>query len=235
MGIFDIDGNEIKALDYNTSFSIFESFAVIGDSFCTGSISLSDDTAGSSYYNISWPAILGRLTGAVCYNFSKGGLSTKDWLTDSERGASKMLEASPANLYVIALGINDGNQSIPIGTISDITSDSTNSFYSYYGRIVRAIKAHAPNAIIMLSTLARWSSTYNQYSEAIKNIAEYYNIGVLDLSENTFFRSEFFAENQRRSHPLAVSYAAMAEEYKFLIETELRLNASRYRSYTGTT
>lgn len=229
--IYDINGNSLYEKNALTSLSIFESIGIIGDSFASGEIWINN--SGVDYYDLSWGQVMARMTGATVVNYSRGGLSTKTWLTDDEYGLAKLNNETANQLYIIALGINDGNASIPIGTISDITSDSTNSFYSYYGRIIRAIQAHAPNAIIMLSTCARWTDTYNPYSTAIRAIGEHYSLPVLDLAKSDFFQSDFFSENQVHNHPTAVNYAAMAKEYKRLIENALQKNADQYKAFVG--
>ena len=233
--IYNIGGDVLYETPQNIypSFSMFKTFGVIGDSFASGEIYQSEGSTGVDYYDVSWPQILARMAGVTATNYSKGGLNTKTWLENADYGLAKLNGDTALGLYIIALGINDGNNSIPIGTISDITSDSTNSFFSYYGRIVRAIKAHAPNAVIMLSTLARWTTRYNPYSDAIKSIGEYYTFPVFDLSESDFFQSTFFAENQISNHPTAVNYSAMASEYKRLVEDELRKHPSAYAGYIG--
>ena len=228
MGIYSINGENATPAP---SMSMFQTIGIIGDSFCSGEIFVNG--SGVDYYDLSWGQIMARMSGCTAVNYSKGGLTTKTWLTDATYGLAKLNAEAANQLYIIALGINDGNQSIPIGTISDITSDSTNSFYSYYGRIIRAVKTHAPNAVIMLSTLARWTSTYNPYSEAVKAIGTYYDLPVFDLSESEFFQSDFFADTQVSNHPTAVNYSAMAKEYKRLVENALVENAELYKTFIG--
>ena len=221
MGLFDVNGKKIKTPDYKPSFSVFNSFAVIGDSFAEN----------GNPRKTSWSSILEKMTGVKSYNFAYGGMTTKTWLEDNEYGLAKMLESPPANLYIIALGINDGNAHMSIGTINDIESDDTDSFYSYYGRIIRAVRSHAPNALIMLSTVARWRDIYNPYSDAIKNIGAYYDFAVFDLSKSAFFKSDFFANHQVSNHPVPIMRSAMAEEFKYLVEQELEANIEKYKKY----
>ena len=215
------------------SLALFQSIGIIGDSFASGEIYDANAGAHANYYALSWGQILARMCGCTAVNYSKGGLTTKSWLTDTSYGLTKLNAENANNLYIIALGINDANHSdtIPVGTIADIESNSATNFYSYYGQIIRAIKTHAPNAIIMLSTLARFSSIYNPYSDAIKAIGAYYDLPVLDLSESAFFQSDFFANNQISNHPTAVNYSAMAKEYKWLIEKALEDNAADFATY----
>lgn len=231
MGVFTINGERIKNPDYNTTIAMFNSIGIIGDSFASGEIY--HNGALTDFYNVSWGQIIAKKHNITAINYSKGGLTTKTWLENNQYGLAKLNSESANNLYIIALGINDANQNIPIGSINDIESDSTNSFYSYYGRIIRAIKAHAPNAIIMLSTCARFDTQYVPFSNAIKSIGNYYNIAVFDLSTNIFFKSEFFSNNQISGHPTAINYSAMANEYQYLIEKELFDHPNKYSQYVG--
>lgn len=231
MAVYDLDGNMLAESVVYPSLSMFQSIGIIGDSFASGEVWIGENY--SDYYDLSWGQIMARMAGCTAVNYTKGGLSTKTWLTDAYYGLAKLNTETANQLYIIALGINDGNNSIPVGTISDITSDSTNSFYSYYGRIIRAVKAHAPNAIIMLSTCARWTNTYKPYSTAIRAIGEYYDCPVLDLDNSEFFRSDFFSSNQVHNHPTAINYSAMAKEYKRLVETALAENAELYKTFVG--
>lgn len=231
MGVYNLEGTNLLPAVFYPSLSMFQSIGIIGDSFASGEVWINNDS--EDYYPLSWGQIMARMVGATAVNYSKGGLSTKTWLTNATYGLAKLNSETANQLYIIALGINDGNAAIPVGTVADITSDSTNSFYSYYGRIVRAIQAHAPNAIIMLSTCARWTDTYNPYSEAIRAIGEYYSFPVLDLAESEFFQSAFFSSNQVHNHPTAVNYSAMAKEYKRLIENVLEEHADQYKTFIG--
>jgi len=231
MAVYDVNGNVLNEGSAFPSLSLFNSIGVIGDSYASGEIYID---GLKDYYDLSWPQTLGRMAGLKAVNYTKGGLSTKNWLENNDYGLGKLNSEDANDIYVIALGLNDANQSIPIGTISDITSDSTNSFYSYFGRIIRAIQSHAPNAIIMVSTLARWNTTYNQYSVAVKAIGEYYSFSVIDLDSSDFFKSSFFADNMVGNHPTAVNYSAMAKEYGRLIELALEKDVQNYNGYTQT-
>lgn len=230
MGIYDSNGKNLLP-QIHSSLAMIQSVGIIGDSFASGEVWVG--STSTDCYPLSWGQIMARMVGAEAVNYSAGGLSTKTWLENTTYGLAKLNGEQPNQLYIIALGINDGNGSIPVGTLSDIASDSTDSFFSYYGRIVRAIQSHAPNAIIMLSTCARWTSKYEPYSAAIRIIGAYYSFPVLDLAESEFFQSDWFASNQVHNHPTAIGYSAMALEYKRLIEKALDANVEKYKTYVG--
>lgn len=214
------------------SLSMIQSIGIIGDSFASGYIVVNG--SGSDYYPLSWGKILGRDIGATTVdNYSKAGEDTKSWLTDKTYGLNKLNSSTPNQLYIIALGINDAARNKELGTIADIESDSIESFYSWYGRIVRAIQNHAPNAIIMLSTNARFGTGYNRFSDAIKAIGTYYSFPVLDLSTNSYFNSQLFTNAQVGEHPIAIGYAGMAKAYKVMIEQALSDNYTSYMTFVG--
>lgn len=232
MSVYDIEG---KIVDTSTeslvSISMIESLGIIGDSYASGEIYNESTKKLVDYYALSWGAVIGRMCGINVDIYSAGGLTSKTWLTDSY-GLAKMNNTTPNNLYVVALGINDSSR-LTLGSIDDIESDSKDTFYSYYGRIIRAIKNHAPNAIILLSTIALYGGNHDIFSSAIRNIGEHYNLSVIDLANNSFFKSQFFSENKIMYHPTALNYSAMGREYKKLIEQTLQKDISKYNQYMG--
>lgn len=242
MAIYDIDGNEIITSgsdDIYTSISMFQSVGVIGDSYASGAVFVEQngEYVAEDCYNLSWPQVLARMSGFTAYNYSAGGMTTKMWLDPtteyhSARSIQMMNNTAANDLYIIALGINDC-MNITLGDISDIESNTADTFYSYYGRIIRAIIAHAPKAIIMLSTNADFGGALDTFSQAIKNIGRYYEFPVLDLSTSSFFQSSFYKNNKVSWHPIAITYAGMAKEYRALIENALVNNVARYKEYKG--
>lgn len=232
MGIYNISGGAVESGHF-PALSMFESVGVIGDSFASGAVYATGELV--DHYNVSWPQVINRSFGVKVANYTKGGFSAQKWLNNTKYGLARLNAEKPHGLYVIALGINDAQTlgTAKLGTIADVDSDSTDSFYSYYGRVVRAVREHAPSAIVLLSTLARWGGAYDQYSDAVKVIGAHYSLAVIDLSESAFFKSAFFAGNQLRNHPTAVNYSAMAKEYTNLIEKTLEENAALYSGFIG--
>lgn len=232
MNIYDIDGQIIDTSNGSlVSISMIESLGIIGDSYASGEIYNESTQQLVDHYQLSWGAVIGRMCGIDVDIYSAGGLTTKTWLTDSH-GLAKMNNAKPNSLYLIALGINDSSR-LTLGSVNDIGSDSSDTFYSYYGRIIRAVKSHAPNAIIMLSTIALYGGKHDTFSAAIRDIGNYYNLSVIDLTNNSFFKSQFHTENKIMYHPTALNYSAMGKEYKKLIERELEKDVGKYSQYFG--
>lgn len=228
------DWKELTQNNCYPDISLFETLGVIGDSYASGDLY----TTGSSvaHYNLSWPQILGRSAGINVTNYTSNGVTSMAWLSIPSHGKAS-LEADPAKqLYVIALGINDTSYfgTSNIGSTSDLVEGSTSeTFYRYMGEIYRVIKNHAPNAIIIFSTIARFGSDYDSFSAAIKSIANYYNCPCLDLSNSEFFKSSFFSTNQTSGHPQAIVYSGMAKAYKTMIEEYMQNHPTMFASFAG--
>lgn len=233
MSVYNINGDKVDPIidDSLISISMIESLGVIGDSYASGEIYNNASEKLIDYYQLSWGKVIGRMCGINADIYSAGGLTSKTWLTD-ENGLIKMNNAEPNNLYFIALGINDASY-LTLGSENDIISDTADTFYSYYSRIIRAVQYHAPRAIIMLSTIALYGDRYSAFDDAIRNIGNHYNLSVVDLADNDFFKSQFFSENKVMYHPTALNYSAMGKEYKKLIEHTLEKDIKKYSQYIG--
>lgn len=214
------------------SFSMFENFGVIGDSFASGVFFDKTENKLDNNLNKSWGQILARKSGNICTNFSKGGLYCGNWLTDTDRGLPYLLQESAKELYIIALGINDvsrlsGEQ--PLGTIADINTDfsqNPNSFYGNYGRIIGNIKQHAPNSKIIITTIPYTGEGAMQINNAIVDIANHYELPCLKLHTNAFFQSSYFWNNMYDNHPKSFMYGAMSNEYEIMICNDIKVNTS---------
>ena len=224
--------------------TMFERIGVIGDSFASGVIYPSDYTGAQAdenytHYEQSWAQCLGRMCGNTVINYSVGGCTTKKWMTNSLYGKPKMDTDDPCGLYILCLGINDSNANtgVALGTISDIGT-SEDSFYRWYGDIVAAIKAHAPDALIVFSTYCRiptaaTSANYTAYNNAIKALAEYYEVPCLVLTDDPFFNSDFYMNHMQNSHPTAAQYSGYAKGINRLLARSIVDNYSYYCDYNS--
>lgn len=214
------------------ALSMFPKIGVIGDSWASGQISLTATEYTPDSFHVSWPQIAARNYGIEAENFSHGGLKTETWLTHSN-GLSKLQNAEAQDLYICALGINDCAKRVEIGLIDDI-ENGANTFYGYYGRIIRAIKEKAPSAMIAIATIPQYnaSAAIEPYNEAIAEIAEAFGIPMLNLMEDELFQSEFFSENLFYNHPSIPVYSAIAEAYNRLIAKSCMENPAYWNQYT---
>lgn len=214
------------------SFSMFENFGVIGDSFASGVFFDKAENKLDNHLNKSWGQILARKSGNICTNFSKGGLYCGNWLTETDRGLPYFLSESAKELYIIALGINDVGEltdTQPLGTIADINVDfsqNPNSFYGNYGKIIGNVKQHATNAKIILTTIPYTGEGAMKINNAIVEIAQHYGLPCLKLHTNIFFQSSYFWNNMYDNHPKSFMYGAIANEYENMICNDIKVNTS---------
>lgn len=223
--------NEYKENNF-ISMSAFPKIGVVGDSFASGQIHVG--SASANYYSLSWPQELARMCGVSAFNFSKGGLTTATWLTDTDYGLPKLLSTEKQNLYMIALGINDNGLKIPVGTIYDIKDDYNDNpatFYGNMGKIIDQIKNYADKAkLVMITTPVTYTPDYNT---AIIEIASHYKIPCLISNTDEFFNSEFYKNSMRTGHPTALSYSGMALAYQRLFNLTARNFITYFADYTG--
>ena len=101
---------------------IFRRIAYVGDSLSSGEFEAVDATGKRTYHDMfeySWGQYISRSCGNTGYNFSRGGMTAKEYC-ESFAQAKGFWDADKAcQAYVIALGVNDViNQHMPIGTIN---------------------------------------------------------------------------------------------------------------------
>lgn len=226
----DIASVKSAATPY-TSVALFQRIGVIGDSFASGEICV--DGHYTDYYNRSWGQIMARRNGITCTNYSRGGLSTRTWLTDA-KGLTLLNATTADELYLIALGINDaGLGSDYVGTSADIGTDN-DTFYGNYAKIINAVQAHAPDAKIVLLGMANPSSTTvkQTINDAISTIATYYSIPFIDQTQDDFFTSDFYLNNMVLGHPVGVVYAGMATAIERLLSQCMIDNLTYFKDFT---
>lgn len=205
-------------------FSSFIKFGVIGDSLASGeAVAIVDGvTKYIDNYDYSWGQFMARKYGMSCVNFSKGGMTTRAWLTDGVGLTKLQQEENKCNSYIIALGVNDSGHlgSDYLGTASDInvndSSQNSDTFFGNYGKIISSIKAVQPKAKIFLFTMPSHTTdeAYTDYNNAIRIIATMFdNTYLIDLAKDykEYYNSGFIKSNLRVGHYNAVGYNYMSE------------------------
>ena len=223
------------------SFSMFEKFAVLGDSFASGSIHHvgGESAVKAQYRQLSWPKILARMYGAQATLFSQGGLSVKTWLDpEKEHGITAFTPSEAQQLYICAFGINDAAQisdgTLTLGSAEDIKSDYTqnpDTFYGDYGRIIGLIKAKAPTARIVLLSVARPGQ--RRMDVHIRAIAQACGVPFIDLTDSPYFVSAAYEASFNEVHPLAYGYAGMATAIAQLMSRCILENTVYFQNYDG--
>ncbi|GFI17714.1 MAG: SGNH/GDSL hydrolase family protein [Lachnospiraceae bacterium] len=151
----------LDRLEANCGFAgIFKKIGIIGDSLSSGEFESHDKDGTILYhdmYEYAWPAVLERLTGTVYRNYSRGGMSAKEFFETwaDQNGFWQWNQA-----YIIALGNNDiFVLNHPIGSVADIhpenPEDNGNTFFGYMGRIVSRLKDIEKDSRIFLVSMQR--------------------------------------------------------------------------------
>lgn len=205
--------------------SMFESAAVIGDSFASGAIL--HNGVVTEYYNLAWLNILARKNGIQDVGiYAKGGLSSATWLTNA-MGSAAMLADTPKQIYFIALGINDYGTSVPVGTYADFTaSPHPATFYGNLGEIHDQILTVNPDALVCWITCMRVAGTYANYTNAIVDIATNQNEMLIDCRDIPYFYSPFYTSSLASNHPVSYSYAGIAYEIEKALTDAMATTAS---------
>ena len=215
---------------YNVSLSMFSNFAVLGDSYSVGT--LYRDNTWKSVFKLQWPQLIARKWGITAKTFSKGGLSTRTWLTD-DVGLKTLKSSGVQDLYCICLGINDNailsKEPSYLGTTDNI-GDNSDTFYSNYSRIVSEVKVKAPHSKIICFGLSQTVEYYPQITNAIRNIAKAYNVPFVDLLSNDFFKSNWY-NSMLGGHPVGPVYGGMATAYERLIQNTIQDNPDYFADY----
>ena len=224
--------SSIDTEPFQPSVALFEKIGVIGDSYSSGEIY--PDGVKADKYNLSWGQIMARKNGVTCTNFSKGGLTTRSWLTD-EMGLSKLNNSEPQNLYYINLGINDNSKlgTAYLGSETDIDSGA-DTFYGNYAKLIKAVKAKAPHSKIILIDSAWTNSDTDPFFVAIKTIASRFNLPLIKHRDDPFLASSKFKQDLMvQGHPVAISYAGMASSFERLTLKAIRENIAYFKDYRG--
>ena len=221
------DTGQTNALDYRSpSLSLFDKFAVIGDSYSAGSMELSDGTWIDSQNN-QWGLMLARKYGTNYTSLAKGGASTGTFLTDT---LTKLKTGEPQDVYYLILGINDSmgkDTGKKLGTPDDMHDDSSTNpgtFYGNYAKIIDAVKTKSPKAKIIMFTIMAHTEFRQDYNEAIKKIAAHYGIVVADVNQDPLFDSKYYINHMKGGHPTAPLYAAQAEALERVIQKTIADN-----------
>lgn len=247
--------NPVEKINFNCGFvGIFKTIGIIGDSLASGEMQGYNNDGTLSYqdmYELSWGQQIAKMTGVSVFNFSQGGQYAKGWMTgNTERtwDANDVAGGAHSNkkqCYLIGFAHNDKTKvedntyTAGIGTTADINnsdySQNADSFVGWYARIIQGIKSIEPRAFIFCITPP--NGNYDDYSEQIRNIVEYFagnRVYLIDLRRYGMERSNplFVMGN----HQSAAGYLYDAYEIANYMDWIIRKNANdfKYSSLVGT-
>lgn len=134
--------------------SVFRRIAFIGDSLSSGEFETRDAEGNKGYhdlYEYSWGQYIARKNGLFAYNFSRGGMTGKEYMESFAESHGFFDKDKACQAYVIALGVNDlMNKKMELGSTDDIDladyRNNRDTFAGYYGQIISRYKEISPDA-----------------------------------------------------------------------------------------
>lgn len=251
--IYEIDSKE-KPLDNikdTCGFAgIFKKIGVIGDSLSSGEFESTNDKGEIVYndmYEYSRPAILERITGTKYDNFSRGGMTFKEFY---ESWADKNDFRKKEQAYIIFLGNNDlfvYNQKI--GSCEDINlnnpSENPDTYFGYLGKVISKLKNIEPDSRIFLTSIQidnmsqERTITVKKVRDEMKKVVKLFTYTYLiDFTEYLFLYDEE-ARNKIAMgfHPNPLGYYSLALAFGNYIDYIIRQNPDDFRKipFIGTT
>lgn len=141
--------------------SLFRTVACVGDSLSSGEL-VSKSKEGKNefhdWFEYSWGQFIARRAGFKAYNFSRGGMTAKEYV-ESFADFNRMWSPEyAAQAYVIALGVNDLlGLKMEVGAVSDVELNGENkpTFAGYYAKIIQRYKEINPRAYFFLVTMPK--------------------------------------------------------------------------------
>lgn len=195
---------------------IFRTIACIGDSLSSGELESLDNEGNKGYHDIfyySWGQYMARTMGNTVYNFSKGGMTAKDYCENFAESMDFWNPVKAAQCYIIALGVNDvtsviGDDDFELGDVSDIDLNDWHNnkptFIGYYAQIIQRYKEIQPKGRFFLMTMPKSikdagserAKNYDKIRELLYKVAELFEYTyVIDLREYSPVHDDKFVEN----------------------------------------
>ncbi len=232
---------------------IFRTIGCVGDSLSSGEFEGTGEDGKSTYHDMfdySWGQYLARMAGCTVRNFSRGGMTGKEYCESFAAANGFWDPAKACQAYIIALGINDlYGLKQPVGEMSDICADdpakNADTFTGWYARIIQQLKAIQPRAKFFFVTMpqqpdnsAEQIALADAHAARLHELAEYFeNSYVIDLRKyapvyDAAFGKKFFLGG----HLTATGYLLTARMIASYIDYIIRhdMEAFKQVGFIGT-
>lgn len=189
----DTDEKPLDSLISDGGFvSIFRTIGCIGDSLASGEFEgyeNGETRVCIDMFDYSWGQFMGRTLGSRVYNFSKGGMSAKEYCDSFAKANNLWDPAKRCQAYIIALGVNDISAlGTNLGALSDIDTDdcekNKDSFAGNYAKIIQKMKLIQPEAKFFLVTVPK--SNHDEKRREAEEIHQKLLYGMANLFSNTY-------------------------------------------------
>lgn len=236
-----------RLVDGYSHTSIFRKIAFVGDSLSSGEFQVLNAENKYTYhdlYEYSWGQYIARKNGLTAYNFSRGGMTAKEYIENFAEKRDFWDKEKACQAYVIALGVNDiYNRGMEIGSLEDI--DATDyrknkpTFIGNYAAIISRYKEISPDAkffFVSFPNTAKRNKDERTHTviKRLYELAEYFdNSYVIDLYKYGPLYDDKFAEKfYLHGHMNPSGYILTARIIDSYIDYIVRHNPDDFR-YAG--
>ena len=141
--------------------AILRRIAVVGDSLSSGEFETKipgENTHYDDFFEYSWGQFLARLCGSEVLNFSRGGMTAREYCKTFAASRDLWNPAHKVQAYIIALGVNDlQNCHHPLGSVADICREdwrrNADTYAGRFAEIVQRYKEITPDAKFFFLTM----------------------------------------------------------------------------------
>lgn len=225
--------------------SIFEKIAFIGDSLSSGEFEAFNNNGDRTYHDMfwySWGQYIARKNGITAYNFSRGGMTAKEYVESFAEANGMWDKEKAAQAYVIALGVNDLYvKRGEVGSVSDIDREDYRNnkptFIGYYAAIVSRYKEINPDSKFFFVTFPNTvdNAKDTKTAEMIKALydltAIFDNSYVIDLFKyGPVYDEEFKKKYYLHSHLNPMGYILTAKLVDSYIDYIIRHNPDDFKN-----
>lgn len=184
-----------RLIETYSNTAIFRTVAFIGDSLSSGEFETHGKDGVTGYHDMfeySWGQYIARKNGLKAYNFSRGGMTARQYIQSFAQENGLWDPEKACQAYVIALGVNDIlNENREIGSLEDIDAEDCSknkpTFIGYYAAIVSRYKQICPDAKFFFVTFPKGDSPEQEVKaqgmvKALYDLAGYFDHSyVIDL------------------------------------------------------
>lgn len=225
--------------------AIFRKIACIGDSLSSGEFETkrADGTHGyHDFFEYSWGQYIARSTGATVYNFSRGGMTTIEYVESFGESMGFWDRGKACQAYIIALGVNDitcvKNGKLTFGTVKDVDlqdyRNNAKTFAGYYGTIIQRIKAIQPRAKIFLVSPLQHGDAGDKERKFVRDMLEEFThmfnrTYLLDMYNYAPVHDAEYQAVYRLGHLTPTGYIVTARMIESYIDYIIRKNPNDFK------
>ena len=228
---------------------VLRTIACVGDSLSSGEFEAVNTITGNRMYmdrfDHSWGQHIARMAGCTVYNFSRGGMTAKEYNENFGNLMGYFRPELAANAYIIALGVNDLlNRGMEVGSADDICLEdwrkNADTFTGHYAAIIQRYKKIRPEAKFFLVNFPRPQAgapearvrASAEHDAALRKLCEIFtNTYLIDLRTygpdmDAAFRAKFYLGG----HLAPSGYLLMGKIFVSYLDYIIRHNFEAFRT-----